>query len=179
MTEFEFLSVLISMIFGLGLTHVLAGTMRYIYAGRATEERTVYSLFALIVLVLNWWVIFTWRDHTQWSFDEFLVIVFWGISHYAIVITLYPPDEVGYTEFRTHRHWFLWAFVGMACLDIAQTAMRGDVFHPWYYLPFVGHYIALALLALFAKSPAVHRFASWWFLVSVVTWALIVRRFLS
>jgi hypothetical protein len=35
----EFLSVLISMIFGLGLTHVLAGTMRYVYAGRATEQR--------------------------------------------------------------------------------------------------------------------------------------------
>ena len=41
MTEFEFLSVLISMIFGLGLTHVLAGTMRYVYAGRATELRLV------------------------------------------------------------------------------------------------------------------------------------------
>lgn len=49
MTEFEFLSVLISMIFGLGLTHVLAGTMCYVYAGRATEQRLVYSLFALVV----------------------------------------------------------------------------------------------------------------------------------
>jgi hypothetical protein len=81
MTEFEFLSVLISMIFGLGLTHVLAGTMRYVYAGRATEQRLVYSLFALV--------------------------------------------------------------------------------------------------ALFAKSSAVHRFVSWWFLVSLVTWALVVRRFLT
>jgi hypothetical protein len=49
MTEFEFLSVLISMIFGLGLTHALAGTMRYVYVGRATEQRLVYSLFALVV----------------------------------------------------------------------------------------------------------------------------------
>ena len=38
MTEFEFLFVLISLIFGLGLTHVLSGTMRHVYAGRATEQ---------------------------------------------------------------------------------------------------------------------------------------------
>jgi hypothetical protein len=49
MAQLEFLSVLISMIFGLSLTHVLAGTMRYVYAGRATEQRLVYSLFALVV----------------------------------------------------------------------------------------------------------------------------------
>lgn len=179
MTEFEFLSVLISMIFGLGLTHVLAGTMRYVYAGRATEERLVYSLFVLIVLVLNWWVIFTWRGHTQWSFDEFLVLVFWAISHYALTIALYPLDEVGYTDFGNHRNWYLWAFIVMAILDIAQTAMRGDVFHPWYYLPYVLHYIVLALVALFAGSRGVHRFASWWFLVSIVVWSLIARRFLE
>jgi len=98
MAEFEFLSVLISMIFGLGLTHVL---------------------------------------------------VFWAISHYLLTITLYPPDEVGFTDFEAHRHWFLWAFIGMGFMDIAQTAMRGDIFRPWYYLPFVLHYTALALIALF------------------------------
>jgi hypothetical protein len=49
MTEFEFLSVMISIIFGLGLPRVLAGTMRYIYAGRASELRLVYSLFALLL----------------------------------------------------------------------------------------------------------------------------------
>jgi hypothetical protein len=179
MTEFEFLSVMISIIFGLGLTHVLAGTMRYIYAGRATELRLVYSLFALFVLVLNWWVIFTWRGHADWSFEEFLVLVFWAISHYLLAITLYPPEEGGYTDFEAHRRWFLWAFVGMAVLDISQTAMRGDLFRPWYYLLFVLHYMAAALIAIFVPSTTVQRVVSWWFLFSIVTWALVVRRFLA
>ena len=91
MTEFEFLSVMISIIFGIGLTHVLAGTMRYIYAGRATELRLVYSLFALFVL----------------------------------------------------------------------------------------HYMAVALTAIFVRSTTVQRIVSWWFLFSIVTWALVVRRFLA
>jgi hypothetical protein len=42
MSEFEFLSVLISIIFGLGLTHVLSGSLRYILArARQLELRRV------------------------------------------------------------------------------------------------------------------------------------------
>jgi len=178
MTEFEFLSVLISIIIGLGLTHVLAGTVRYIFAGRACEGRIVYSLFTLVVLVLNWWVIFTWRDHANWSFDEFLVLVVWAISHYLIAITLYPPDEADFTVFESHRSVFLWSFAGMTLLDIAQTAMRGDLFHPWYYLIFALHYTAIFSAGTFIKSPAVHRVVSWWCLFSIVAWSLVVRRFL-
>ncbi len=176
MTEFEFLSVLISIIFGLGLTHVLAGSVRYVFARRATEAQLVYSLFVLLVLVLNWWVIFTWRDHANWSFDEFLVLIFWAFSHYLLAITLYPPDE-SFTAFELHRSWFLWSFAGMTLMDIAQTAMRGDLFDPWYYLIFVLHYTAISSAATFIKSPAVHRAISWWLLFSIVVWSIVVRRF--
>jgi hypothetical protein len=110
MSEFEFLCVLISIIFGLGLTHVLSGSLRYVLARRANETQLVYSLFTLIVLVLNWWVVFTWREHVDWSFDEFLVLLFWAISHYLTTITLYPPKEAVAASFESHRHWFLWSF---------------------------------------------------------------------
>jgi hypothetical protein len=179
MTEFEFLSVLISIIFGLGLTHILAGSVRYIFAGRATETQLVYSLFTLIVLVLNWWVSFTWRDHANWSFDEFLVLVLWSISHFLLAITLYPPDEVALAAFESHRKWFLRSFIGMTLMDIAQTAMRGDLFNPWYYQIFVLHYTSIATAAIFIKSPVVQRVISWWFLFSIFAWSLVVRRFLA
>lgn len=84
---------MISIIFGLGLTHILSGSLSYILAKRATETQLVYSVFGLLVLVLNWWVVFIWRDHSNWSFDEFLVLVLWAISHYLIAITLYPPAD--------------------------------------------------------------------------------------
>lgn len=80
MTEFEFLSVLISIIFGLGLTHVLTGSMRYIYARRATEARLVYSLF-----------------------------------------TLYPPDEVGFTDFETRSACGAWISGVLSSADLMST----------------------------------------------------------
>jgi len=63
--------------------------------------------------------------------------------------------------------------------DILQTAMRGNLFEPWYYLPFVGHYIVLSGAGYFINSGAFHCVLSTWFLVSILTWALVVRRFLA
>jgi len=57
--------------------------------------------------------------------------------------------------------------------------MRGALFEPWYYLLFVGHYIVLSGIAYFVKSETFHRVVSTWFLVSILCWALIVRRFLT
>ena len=37
MTEFDFLSVLVSIIFGLALTHLLSGQFRFVFQRRMTE----------------------------------------------------------------------------------------------------------------------------------------------
>jgi len=179
MTEFEYLSVLISIIFGLGLTHILTGSISAIYARRVSEIHLVYTAFVLVILVLDWWVAFSWRNHPHWSFEAFLLLVFWSISNFVMAITLYPPSTSGSVEFDSHRGWFLWSFVLMSVFDVAQTAASGDLFHPWYYLPFVGHYNVLALLAIRFKQPWFQRAVAWWFLVSILFWALFVRRFLA
>jgi len=167
MSEFEYLAVFISIIFGISLTHILAGTIRSIYRKTAEESHLVWTVFML------------WHDQQTWSFDLFVIIVFWAIAHYLAAITLYPPEAAGSERpFEYRRNWFLWAWIGIALSDILQTAARGDVFSPWYYLPFVLHYVFLALIAIFLQKPALHRWLPWYFLVSMVVWSLIVRRFL-
>ena len=178
MSEFEFLSVLVSIIFGLGLTHILRGSVGQIFRHQALDLRLAYAGFFVIVLVLNWWVFFSWRNNEVWSFEIFLVLVLWAIAHYVVAITLYRPDDAA-SDSRFQLHLFLLAFVIAGLMDIVQTAMRGALFEPWYYLLFVGHYIALSGVAYFVKSETFHRVVSTWFLVSILCWALIVRRFLT
>ena len=59
-----------------------------------------------------------------------------------------------------------------------QTVARGDVFTPWFYLPYVLHYIALALLAIFINKPGAHRWIAWYLLIVTAIWSFAVRRFL-
>ncbi len=179
MSEFEYLAVFVAIIFGISLTHILAGAIRSIYRGSIDENQLVWTFFILLVLILNWWTAYSWNDQVVWSFDLFLIILLWATSHYIAAITLYPPEASGAGHpFEHRRNWFLWSFIAIAVLDVAQTAARGDAFSPWYYLPFVSHYALLAFIATLVQKPAFHRWLAWYFLISISAWSLIIRRFL-
>ena len=180
MSEFEYLAVFLSIIFGLSLTHILAGVIRSLYRGLFDDIHLVLTAYFFIVLLINWWTAYSWQGQEVWTFDLFLIVILWSVSHYIGAITLYPPRVVGNNhQFEFRRNWFLWAgVVGTSVMDVFQTAMRGEVFSPWYYLPFVSHYIALALLAIFVDSTRLLRWVAWYLFVSLTVWSLIVRRFL-
>jgi hypothetical protein len=179
MSEFEYLAVFISIIFGISLTHILAGTIRSFYLKNVQQSHLVWTLYILLVMILNWWTAYSWRDQQTWSFDLFMIIIVWSIAHYLTAITLYPPVVAGSDRrFEFRRNWFLWAFISIPLTDILQTAARGDIFSPWYYLPFVSHYALLALAAIFIQKPIFHRWLPWYFLVTLSIWSFVVRRFL-
>jgi len=179
MTAFEFLSVLISILLGLGLTHVVGGLVRAIHLRQLQEVHVVYTAFTFMVLVLNWWTFFSWHDQALWRFDDFLLLIFWALSFYLLAVTLYPPSVESAPTHDTHHRWFLWALCGACVLDIAQYAVRGELFTTRYYLPFVLQYIGFALLAIMVRSTVLRRAVAWWFLISIVVWSFVVRRFLA
>ncbi len=179
MTEFEFLSVLISIIFGLALTQIMSGAVRSLYNGEFNENQIVYTFFTIVVLVLDWWVSFSWNINPQWSFGTFLVLVLWAMSHYGIAAAMYPPTTEKSWSFVRRRRYFLAAFIVMVCLDILTTAVRGSLFTPWYYLPFVGHFILVSGIGVYFDTNRLHRFIAWWLLITVLSWSLLVRTLLS
>ena len=180
MSEFEYLAVFVSMIFGISVTHILAGVIRTVYRGETSQTHFVFTAFFFFVAVLNWWTAYSWHDVEVWSLDSFLIIIIWSVSHYVAAITLYPPQSTSMEQpFESHRSWFLWAFIGVVIADILQTAARDDLFSPWYFLPFAGHYILLALVVIFVDKPKLDRWIAWYLLSSIITWSFVVRRFLT
>jgi len=177
MSEFEFLSVLVSIVIGLGLAHILKGSVSLAYKHRQLEPRLVYAIFLVFIFVLDWWTIIGWRDHTGWNFSDFLILITWAISHYIAAIILYPLSDIEESASFPLKY-FLLAFAAVAFLDILQTYVRGDIFEPWYYLPFVLHYVLLSIMGYFTDSHRFHRFLGWWFLIVTIVWAMIVRKYL-
>ena len=185
MAEFDFISVLISIIIGLGVTNLLAGAGRAFYRRRHNpidEVHMVLTASTLLILVLNWWVTFSWRTETHWTFEKFLVLIIWTVSLYMLTIFLYPPDL---SEAEAHRDvWvqnrvgYYWSFLSICVFDILQTAMRGGLLHPIWYTPFVGHYAILGILGLALRRRSYDRFFAWYQLVTALVWSLLVRRFL-
>ena len=99
------------------------------------------------MLVLSWGYV-SWNREVNWSFDEFLVLIVWTISLYMLTIFLYPPDlseaEEHRDRFQRNRTGYYSTFIAVCLLDVAQTVIRGDLFHPVWYVPFVGQYAVLA-----------------------------------
>ena len=186
MNEFEFLAVFISIIVGLGVTHILDGLARIIHNRgqyQMSKLHIVWTLNVLLILLLNWWVLFLWADYPTWSFDIYLLLIAWGISLYMLAVILYPPDiKAGdpYREiFEKNRNWLLGTFVVFVALDIAQTAVRGQLLEPRIYLPFVLHYAVLAGIGIPVANRRYQVFLAWYFLITLTLWCLIVRRLLG
>ncbi|MCX7357654.1 MAG: hypothetical protein NT015_05875 [Alphaproteobacteria bacterium] len=131
MSTFEFISVFISIIFGLGLAHLLTNAMAHVFQRKLSYERGAYLSFTTMLVLGQWWTLFRWRDFETWTFDAFAILVLWALTVFAMPVALYPPNEDVRAEIK-HRRTFLSLFFAMGVLDLAQTAMLGDLFQPWY-----------------------------------------------
>jgi hypothetical protein len=185
MSSFEFISILMSIVIGLGVTNLLAGLGRAFYRRRETpmdEVHIVLTAGTLLLLILQWWVTFKWNTETHWTFDHYLALIIWAVSMYLLTVFLYPPDlsdvEEHQGRFERNRSGFYSSFIVMCLLDIVQAAIHGDLFHPIWYLPYAGHYTLLGIAGLCARRRGYDRFFAWYLLISLLLWSLLVRRFL-
>jgi hypothetical protein len=144
MTIFEYLLVLISIIVGLGLTHILGGVGRIVsHLGR----RKVYWVhllwvgWAFIWLILFWWFQFQ-RSRTElWTPTDYLFLVLFAVAIYLFCVILLPgesPDGVDYRRYYySRRRWIfgLWLavmwfnlFENLNLLDWSQNQVIGVLF---------------------------------------------------
>ncbi len=179
MSEFEYLAVFVAIIFGVSVTHILRGVIRSIYRGDRDEVHFVLTAFLFFVLILNWWTWFGAHDQETWSFDLFFAVVIWSITHYVCAITLYPPLSVGVERpFEFRRNWFYVSFIAVSIMDMLQTGLRGDLFDPWYYLVYVGHFVVVLFVGILVPTRGFHRILAWFLLIGIILWSFIERRFL-
>ena len=182
MSDFEFLSVLVSIVIGLGLTHLLGGLGHAYHFRRSNNIDAVHVAWTIAVfflLVLNWWVFLLWRGFNDWTFTVFFTIVMWAISMYILVVALYPPrlaESVDYREmFESNRTWFLSVFVIWLILDIIVTAMRDQSMPATFYMAYVGHYAVIGAAGILVKKRLYDLTAAWYVAITMALWSFGVR----
>jgi hypothetical protein len=128
MTPFGHLSVLISMIIGLGLTHLLAGIHQLVLARKRVRLHWLpLTWMALMFLgqVEWWWASFGWRQQVEWNFFYFLFVLLSPITMYIAVTFVLPDLRAGtFCDLRQHyfesRGWFF----GFAAVGPLVDAIR-------------------------------------------------------
>lgn len=179
MTQFEFIAVLLSIVFGLGLTNLLSGMLRAFFKGELTDTRFAWSLLVGNLLLLNWWLFFRWSDHQVWHFHEFLYLLLWGTVHYLMAVSLYPHDFLDDVSEELQRKFLLGTVIATCVIDVGENAVRGDLFDPWYYLIMILYVVTLSGLPLLIPKPSVMRICGWILAVTMLGWSVVVRSILA
>ena len=182
MSDFEFLSVFISIIIGFGLTRLLGGLGRAFHFRRTNKMDVVHvawTIAVLFVLILNWWVILLWRNIELWTFALFFWMIVWTSSMYVLALALYPPDirkDVDYRQlFDTNRTWFLSTWTLMCIFDLIVTAMREGGWPDSTYIMFVGHYALITAVGVFVRNRKYDLIAAWYIAGTMAAWSFGVR----
>ena len=182
MTDFEFLTVLVSIVIGFGLTHLLGGLGRAYHFRRSSKMDAVHvawTIMVFFVLVLNWWVFLLWRDFDAWTFFVFFTVIMWTTSMYVLALALFPPrlpEDVDYrVMFETNRTWFLSTFVAFCALDILVTGLREQSMPEGFFIAFVGHFAIIAALAMVVRKRIFDLVAAWYIVITMAVWSFGIR----
>jgi hypothetical protein len=133
LSVFEYLGVLLSVIMGLGVTHLLAGISKTIHHRKTLRLFWVHTLWTfniLIQIVIIWWGMFWWSGQAEWSFFSFLLLLLYAVVLFLAASLMYPwelPDDFDFeVHFFETRPWFFSVLIIAWCIDIPETVLKSD-----------------------------------------------------
>jgi hypothetical protein len=92
-TAFEYVTVLISIVLGLGITQILTGIADLVHQSNRVKVYWPHLLWVLVILVLHvqdWWVTFDLRKHGSWTLPIFLFTMTYPITLFILARLLFP-----------------------------------------------------------------------------------------
>jgi hypothetical protein len=168
MALFEYLGVLISVVMGLGITHLLIGTSKVIQQResiRAYWVHTVWTVNILVYILAIWWGMFWWSGLTEWTFYHFLFVTLYAVALFLLAAMLYPwdfPTDFDFKEyFFKNRAWFFGIQFVAWCIDVPETTFKGGAGlrePPEHYFFFVASMLGLSLVGAITSNRRYHQF---------------------
>ncbi len=95
MSEFEYITVLLSIIIGLGVTQLLSGIARLIRDGRALAPAWWVFVAVATLLLAHfevWWVSFMWKRVAEWTFFGYVASLVLPVVLYLLAYLVLPGD---------------------------------------------------------------------------------------
>ncbi len=131
MTQFEFLSVFISIVLAFGVSDILSSWGEQVRLRNEIRHywlHIVWGFLVLIVMVQAWWGLWRLRDRTEWLFSDYLLLIapYLLLSFIAYVLT--PSIKEGKTDIKRYYYdnsrWFLASSRPIRQLQLLIHTMR-------------------------------------------------------
>jgi hypothetical protein len=136
MSAFEHLSVLISIVIGMGMAHLLISVQRLVQARARVATYWLpitWTVLIFITLIEWWWASFSFRDRSDWNFFYFLFILASPITLYLAAAFVLPWAEEGKSYnlrdhyYSTRKFFFLLVATGPVLDAIRRAGQAGSL----------------------------------------------------
>ncbi len=164
MTDFEYLSVLISIVLGLGVANTLTG-LAGIVRHRDRLDMFWPMPLALVTLFLihvqTWWTLFGLRYYRHWTFTGFLLVLAQPVLLFVMTM-LMVPDFAGErridlrTEFFRDRIWFFASLLTLLVFSIARQVFLTNSLPRPADLAAHAAFAVLSVIAIAFRNERVH-----------------------
>lgn len=157
MSPFEFVTVLISIILGLGITQIMSGVADLIHQSKSVRLYWPHLLWVALVFVLHvqeWWLIYQLKSVIEWRLPMFLFLVLYPICLFILARILFP---MGTDEHATDMKGF---YLGnyrklfmMVMLLTLLSALENIFIHNLGVTGWLVNVVILAALGLLSSRP--------------------------
>ncbi len=173
------------MITGLAITHLLTGLGRAVHLRHKASlwwVHLVWTATVFVYLSIHWWNLYFSQSDATWLYPEFVYLLLHSALPFFAAVLLYRPDADGAPDmratFESNRRWFLGVWALTLAADIPTTAIQGNLFSPWYYLPVIGHLIGLSLVGIWTANARYQQFLCVYMFAVTFGWGVVVRALL-
>jgi hypothetical protein len=168
MSQFEYLSVLISIIIGLAITQLLSGAARLIQIrGRVRPHATTLCWMVTLFLLDTqiWWAAFFRRWMHEWNFFLFLLYLLMPILAFVLSYLVLPElgdeDEIDLAaNFAGNTPWFFGLMSLLLVVSLAEEFSRSGRLPTAENLAFQLLFLAVSAVSACTRSARFHRWAA-------------------
>lgn len=135
MTPFEYVSVLISIILGLGISQLVTGVADMVHQWERVKLYWPHMLwigFIFFLHIQDWWILYDLRNLSTWMLPTFLFTVLYPINLFILARLLFPFGSVGQDTdfkvfyFQNFRRIFVWAIISVV-LSITDNLLLSNL----------------------------------------------------
>ena len=105
-SAFEYVSILISIILGLGITQILSSIAESIHSSTKVKPYLPHTIWVVVILFMHiqeWFIIYELKEYPVWKLPTFLFILLYPIALFIITKLLFPlhisDDKIDLREY--------------------------------------------------------------------------------
>jgi len=178
---FAYLSVLVSIVLGLGITQLLKGFSRWLErreAFAAFGPTIAWATFLLLVHFQTWWSMYGMRGYAKWTFMQFSMVLLQPIVLFLLAVLVFPspssPSQTLHDHFFQQRRWFFALLLTLLVISLLKDLSRSGSLPEPLNIGFHMAGIVAAGLGFALKNERIHHWLGYLVLLSFVAYIAIL-----